>query len=435
MDLIIEFGPWLATMAVLVCFSGFFSCSEAALFYLRRQDRRTLQSGNPAQRIAAALLDDPDRLLTAVLFWNLAINIFYFTIVSIIYIQLKEPDRIQLNEPGHLAEAGVFAFGSLLVLIFFSEMLPKSLAVLRPRLVSALVGIPLAAAVRVLDPVVPSFRFVTLISRRLFFPRFEPEPYLELGDLQRAIELSTSDAALLEQEQKVLQNIVSLSDIRVDEMMRPRIQFLSFRPPVSIHDLEGRMTPSGYLLVTEPDSDEVAAAIPLQYLSELPEEHLEHHAEPVVYIPWNATAGALLEEMRRYDRQVAAVVNEFGETIGIVTFDDILDTIFGHSPSRSARLLQKSSIAQVGSGLWHVTGMTSLRRLAKHFQTELPLSKSVTVAGAMQEVLQRLPVQGDVCRWGPFELTVLEAADRGDLTVQLVLTPDSGSDFDQEGGS
>ena len=65
MDLIIEFGPWLATMAVLVCFSGFFSCSEAALFYLRRQDRRTLQSGNPAQRIAAALLEDPDRLLTA----------------------------------------------------------------------------------------------------------------------------------------------------------------------------------------------------------------------------------------------------------------------------------------------------------------------------------------------------------------------------------
>ncbi len=427
MDLIIEFGPWLATMAVLLCCSGFFSCSEAALFYLRRQDRRTLQSGNSAQRIAAALLEDPDRLLTAVLFWNLMINIFYFTIVSII--------GIQLNAQSRRTEAGAVAVGSLLVLIFFSEMLPKSLAVLRPRLVSALVGIPLAAAVRVLDPVVPSFRFVNLISRRLFFPKLKPEPYLELGDLERAIELSTSDAALLEQEQKVLQNIVSLSDIRVDEMMRPRTQFLSFRPPVSIRDLKGRMTPSGYLLVTEPDSDEVAAAIPLQYLSELPEEHLEHHAETVVYIPWNATAGALLEEMRRRDRQVAAVVNEYGETIGIVTFDDILDTIFGHSPSRSARLLQKSSIAQVGSGLWHVTGMTSLRRLAKHFQITLPTSKSVTVAGVLQEVLQRLPAEGDVCRWGPFELTVLEAADRGDLTVQLVHAHDSGSDIDQEAAS
>ncbi len=423
MLLAFEFGPWLPwliAMGVLVCCSGFFSCSEAALFYLRRQDRRALQSGNPAQRIAAALLDAPDRLLTAVLFWNLVTNILYFTIVSII--------SIQLGADGLRTEAWAFTLSSLLVLIFFSEMLPKSLAVLQSRLIAALVGIPLAATVRALDPIVPSLRFVNLISRRLFFPKFKPEPYLELADLQRAIELSTSDASLLEQEQKVLQNIVSLSDIRVDEMMRPRTQFLSFRPPVSIHDLKGSMTPSGYLLVTEPDSDEVAAAIPLKYLTQLPEEHLESHAESVVYIPWIATVGALLEEMRRSNRQVAAVVNEFGETIGIVTFDDILDTIFGHSSSRSARLLKKSSIAQIDDDLWHVTGMTSLRRLAKHFEIDLPESKSVTVAGVMQEVLQRLPNQDDTCRWGPFELTVLESADRGDMTIQLTRPTDAGPD-------
>ena len=427
MQLAIEFGPWWIAMAVLVCCSAFFSCSEAALFFLRRQDRRALQAGNSAQRMAAALLDDPDRLLTAVLFWNLLTNIFYFTIVSII--------SIRLSADGQQREAWAVTFGSLLVLIFFSEMLPKSLAVLKSRFTAALVGIPLAVTVRALDPVVPSLRFVNLISRRLFFPKFEPEPYLELADLERAIELSTSDASLLEQEQMVLQNIVSLSDLRVDEMMRPRTQFLTFRPPVSIHDLKGRMTPSGYLLVTEPDSDEIAAAIPLKYLTELPEEHLESHAEAVVYVPWIATVGALLEEMRRSNRQVAAVVNEFGETIGIVTFDDILDTIFGHSSSRSARLLKKSSIAQVTPDLWHVTGMTSLRRLAKHFDIDLPGSKNVTVAGVMQEVLQRLPNQDDTCRWGPFELTVLETADRGDITIQLTRPTDAGSDPEREHGS
>jgi CBS domain containing-hemolysin-like protein len=219
----------------------------------------------------------------------------------------------------------------------------------------------------------------------------------------------------------VLGNIVSLSDIRVDELMRPRTQFLAFRPPVSLDDLQGKIPPSGYLLMTEAESDDVAAAIPLKYLSDIPANQLEHHAVPVVYVPWCAPASAALEEMRLRDRKVAAVVNEFGETIGILTFDDLLATIFTDSPSRSARLLRTSPIAQAQPGIWHVTGMTSLRRLARYFQVELPETHNVTVAGVTQEVLQRLPARGDEVAWGPFRWTVLDAPERGQLTVELTL--------------
>ena len=221
---VIQYGYGLATMAVLICCSAFFSGSEAALFYLRRSDRQRLQSGNTAQRLAATLLDDPDRLLTAVLFWNLVVNITYFAIVSIIGIRLERQHRG--------AEAGMFGLAALLLVIFCSEMLPKNLAVLQPRLVAAWVSLPLATAVRALDPVMPTIRFANLVSRRLILPRFEPEPYLELGDLERAIHLSTTDPTFMQQELDVLQNIVSLSEVRVDELMRPRRQFLAFRPPV-----------------------------------------------------------------------------------------------------------------------------------------------------------------------------------------------------------
>lgn len=415
MSFVIEFSYGLAAMAVLILCSAFFSGSEAALFYLRRPDRRSLQSGHSAQRLAAALLDEPERLLTSVLFWNLVINITYFAIVSIIGIHLENEDR--------RTEAGAFVLGALLLIIFFSETLPKNLAVLRPQLIATMVSVPLAAAVRCLDPLMSTIHFINLISRRLIWPKFEPEPYLELSDLERAIEHSTSDADLLEQEQTVLQNIVAISDVRVEELMRPRTQFLSFRPPVSRSDLKGQMPPSGYLLVTEPDSDEVAAAVVLKYLSDLPEQHLEHYAETVLYVPWCSTVDSALDEMLRFDREVASVVNEFGETVGILTFDDILDTIFGASSSRSARLFQKSSISHVHSDVWQVTGMTSLRRLARHFRIQLPESKSVTVAGVLQEVLQRLPRRGDQCQWGPFLLEVLDASARGDLTIQLIRSP------------
>ncbi len=419
MQLLIELAPWLIAMAVLICCSGFFSCSEAALFYLRRQDRRAFLSGNPAQRAAAALLENPDRLLTAVLFWNLMVNVAYFTLSSIVSLRLESQDRS--------TEAGVFAIVSLLVIILLGEMLPKSLAVLHTRFLAAAVGIPLSAMVRLLDPLAPALQAINLLSRRLIWPSFSPEPYMHLGDLERAIEVSTSDAALLEQEQTVLSNIVSLSDIRADELMRPRTQFLSFRPPVALADLQGKIPPSGYLLVTEREGDDVAAAIPLKYLSDIPERSLEHHAVPVVYVPWCTTAATVMEEMRRRDRKVAAVVNEYGETVGILTFDDLLATIFTDSPSRSARLLRTSPIKQVQPGIWHVTGMTSLRRLARYFDVKLPETYSVTIAGVTQEVLQRLPVRGDEVDWGPFRWTVLSAPERGQLSVELTRKQESPS--------
>ena len=80
----------------------------------------------------------------------------------------------------------------------------------------------------------------------------------------------------------------------------------------------------------------------------------------------------MLELIRRRKREVAAVVNEFGETIGILTFDDILDTIFSGAPSRSERLLRREPIRPITPGVWHVTGMTSLRRLVRYFQVEQP---------------------------------------------------------------
>ncbi len=116
MGVLLEYTTGLAAMAALVLCSGFFSSSEAALFSLSRRDRRRLASGSRAGRVAVALLGDSERLLTAVLFWNLLTNLTYFTIVSITSIHLKRE--------GHSAEAGVFLLGSLLTLIVLSELEP-----------------------------------------------------------------------------------------------------------------------------------------------------------------------------------------------------------------------------------------------------------------------------------------------------------------------
>ena len=413
MHVLIDMSPWLIAMAVLIACSAFFSGSEAALFYLRWEDRRILATGGRSQRAAADLLKNPDRLLSAVLLWNLAINMTYFGISSIVALHAE-------RELGR-SHAVFFSGSALLVIIFASEMLPKSIAVLSARRFAGLVGIPLAVAIRLLDPVMPMLRLISLLSRRLIWPKFADEPYLEVSDLERAIELSSSDTPVIEQERATLRNIVMLSDIRAEEWMRPRTQFITFQSPVSLDDLRGKMPPSGYLLVTEADHEDITSAINLGELTDVPAENLQQQGQPVIYVPWSATVADVLQHLQRSRREVAVVVNEYGETIGILTFADILDTLFHQDPSRSDRLLDREPIQQMGEGVWHITGMTSLRRLTTSFQAALPAATSVTVGGVLQDLLQRLAEKGDELDWGPFHLRVLKAPQRGQLLIELHL--------------
>ena len=417
MTSLLELLPWIITMALLMAGSGFFSASEAAMFYLRPRIREKMQSGSAGEKMAFQLTEKPERLLSAILFWNLVINIAYFAISSIIAIRLENAESRSASI--------LFAIMSLLAIIFFSEMLPKNIAVLRSRQLASAFSIPLSVAVRVVDPIMPLLRSVNLISRRLIWPGFKPESYMEVADLEKAIEHTADNADLIKQEQTVMRNIVAISSIRVDEWMRPRTQFETFQPPVSRMDLVKRGLPdSGYLFVSEPDSLEVSHAIRLDNQYELPEEEIERFAEPVQYLPWCATVSEAFELMSQRQREVTVVVNEYGDTIGVLTIEDILETVFHDSPSRARRLLDVEPITKINESTWHVSGMMNLRRLAKQVEVEVPETDSVTLGGVMQDVLQKLCEADDECQWGPFDLKVIAVDTPSGMLVELKMRPD-----------
>lgn len=411
--MVVHMVPWLVAMGALIACSAFFSASEAALFYLRWDQRQALRDGAPGERVAWVLMSDPDRLLSAVLFWNLVINITYFAIASIVGLKLEA------FLSGSVWVAWGFSAAALLLVIFCSEMVPKSVAVLLAPQLAGWVGPPLAVAVRLVDPLMPLLRVVNLLSQRLLWPGFRAEPYLELVDLERAIDLSRVDAHVLEQERAALQNMIALSDIRVDEWMRPRTQFRSFTPPVALADLRGQLPPSGYLLITEPASEEVARALRLRELRFPPAAHLERLAKPVAYAPWCTTVAEVFDMLRQRDLEVAVIVNERGETIGILTFDDILSSVFTYEPSRSKLLLDRQPIHTPEPGVWIIAGVTSLRRLSRYLEQPLPPSQSVTLLGAVQESLERVAHPGDEGTWGPFQFRILQAPQGTHLLVEL----------------
>lgn len=388
--------PWLAPMFALILLSAFFSGSEAALFSLRARDRKALARGPVGGRVALRLLEDPERLLSAVLFWNLMINMTYFAIASIVGAKLEA------SGPAAMA---IFTIGSLVSIIFFSEMLPKSIAVLSPRSFSRFAGPPLVLAVQVLTPVLPIVRAANTLTRRLLWPGFEPERDLEVSDIERAIELGTGDAALAARERAALRQLVQLATTRVDEWMLPRNLLELHRRPVTRESLAGGVPNMGYVLIAEPESDEITAAIAVRTLRPSQLDDLEGATEPVLYVPWSATVADTFDTLQAGDRHVAAVVNEFGETVGVLTVEMILEGILRLQAGRPSD--SEMPFEQLDAGRWRVAGMTSARWVAEQIGADPPEGRNVTMAGLIQQANERFPREGDSCRWGRFELYVL----------------------------
>lgn len=403
-------------MAALLVVSGFFSGSEAAFFSLTPSQRRKLGQGNQIDRSAEILATKSERLLMGILFWNLAVNIGFFTLASKLSILVSEAN-------GSTTIAAIVTISSLLCMILCGEFLPKTFAVSYPMLVVRTVVLPLAAAVRVLDAIIPAIQFVNEYSRRLIWPGFKSEPYLELQDLDRAVELSTQDARLYEQEQQVLRNVIRLSDIRVEEWMRPRTQYLVFTPPLSLEQLGGIKTPSGYMLVTDSAGSDVTHFIDFNTLNESDVIKLDDMRQELEVVPWCATIAEALNSLKASRRRVAVIVNEFGETIGVLTWEEIIEAILQSANTPSQRELAKAEIRPIGPNQWLATGMTKLRRLEHVLDISLSTSRGLTVAGMLQEELKRLPEAGDVCALHGLQLTVIEAALRGEILVQIEKQP------------
>ncbi len=142
--------PGLAAMLALMGLSAFLSASETALFFLSHDEIRGFRMGRARERAAAALLSDPDRVLTGILFWNLVVNLMYFAVSIVVSQRL-------ISAHLHTA-AGVFGFVALVALLLWGEVVPKVVAAIWRRSLAPLVALPIVGMVRLLDPALPLFR-------------------------------------------------------------------------------------------------------------------------------------------------------------------------------------------------------------------------------------------------------------------------------------
>jgi len=401
--------PGVGVMSALILCSAFFSSSETAFFFLSRERIRRFSAGNSRQRLIAALMENPDRLLTGVLFWNLLINLTYFAVGLVVIGRLT--DR---GYPGVAAAAGLL---NLVGMIVFGEVIPKSVAVAWGSRVAELAAWSVALSLTLLDPLIPVLGRSARILRRTFWPHVKRETQLKPQDLEQALDTSAAHGRdMLQIEQHALHNVLDLNELRAEEIMRPRSHCvtvpvngqLNSTPFPTVRNLD-------YLLVTDPAEREVCGAISLDHLYRAGQATFGELAEPVVYVPWCATLAHVLTQLESRFRAVAVVVHEHGEMVGVVTYEDLIAIIVSETPSRTRRMLRREPLIEIDSNRYHAEGIVTLRYLGRRLRVTLSRHDETlyTLAGLFQDRLKRIPRAGDQVDWHGWVLTVIEATDRG----------------------
>lgn len=394
---------WLHALllSLLLC-SAFFNGAETALFSLTVSERKALS------RAAEGLLAEPRGLLATILVANLLVNSLYFAFAS----------RLMPLAEGWQSLA--LGFGVLVVLLVFGEILPKILALRARRQVARFAAPLMRGCVAVLEPLARPLLFVTEAVHRALAPWVRPEGGITPEVLARVLERGAVEGALHEREADLLSGIIELDDVRVREIMRPRVDVLFLdvsgeeRERVLRAALAARLS---WLPVIDGEPDRVTGKVNLRDLVRHPERSIRQLVVPVTFVPEVASALDVLRSLRDGDASEAVVVDEFGGTAGIVTVEHAFEQVLGDLRAEGED--PAPPVVPLGDGRFRVSGGLPIRDWNEAFGLEVVPREFETVGGFVTAILGRIPRVGDRLEVGELELSVHEVRRRRVLTVDI----------------
>jgi putative hemolysin len=400
-------AAWLqALLLALLSCAAFFSASEAALFGLTPLERKS------ASRSTLDCLAEPRALLSTVLLANLVANTLYFAFASRLLPDLEGWDEL------------LFGLVLLVVLLLFGEILPKILALRARRAVARAAAPVLRVLVLLIEPLTRPLLLVLEFVHRAFSRWVRPEGGITAEVLARVLERGAVEGALHEREADVLSGVLELEDVRVREIMRPRVDTLFLdvageeRASVTQAALARRL---GWLPVIDGEPDRIVGCVRLRELVRHPERSIHALVMPVKFVPEVASALDLLRALHEDNASEAVVVDEYGGTAGVVTIEHVFEQILGDL--RIEGEAHAPSVVPLADGRFRVPGELSIREWNEAFGLDVVPREFETVGGFVTALLGRIPRAGDEVRLGELELVVHEVQRRRVKTVDLGIVP------------
>ncbi len=387
----VPLGVLVGTLILLLALSGFFSGTETGLMSLNRYRLRHLsKSGHKGARLAEQLLKRPDRLIGLILLGNNFVNILASAIATVIAIRL-------------LGEAGiaVATIALTLVVLIFSEVTPKTLAALHPERIAFPAAWVLAPLLKVFYPLV---WVVNTIASALLRPlgvkvKGGADQALSPEEL-RSVVLESS-TLIPARHRNMLLGILDLEGVTVEDIMIPRNDIVGIDLDNEWETIRAQLMKSQYskLPVYRGTVENVVGMLHLRKVlnrlfsnQAFDKDDLEKLVREPYFIPESTTLHVQLRNFQQQRRRVALVVDEYGDLMGMVTLEDILEEIVGEfttDPSDFYRDIQPQS-----DGSFLVDGGVTIRELNRALKWELPTEGPRTMNGLILEYLEAIPEPG-----------------------------------------
>jgi Mg2+/Co2+ transporter CorB len=408
----------LIALIVLLALSALFSMSETAMMASNRYRLRHLaKEGHRGARLAISLLERTDRLLGAILIGNNLVNTAVATIVSIITIELFGEDHLAL---------GIATLLVTFAILVFAEISPK------------LIGAAHADRLVLIFPYILS-PFQRVISPAIWFINLFANGLLSLLQLrpkanQVHSKLTPEELRTLVMESRelippkhatILLNLFELSEVAVEDLMTPRGQIEFLDVDQEWNEVRKQIFTSHHsrLPVCNESLDNLIGILPVRRLvgsfedNETDEQFLREQIQQPYYIPAGTPVFSQLTFFQENRQRVGLVVDEYGEILGLITLEDIIEEIVGEFTTSLPGPSSQLTWDQEGTVL--VEGGRSLREINRHLGIDFSLEGPKTLNGLIVEYFQDIPESGVSLKIGSIAIEIIQTQDRSIKTVRL----------------
>ena len=407
----------LSALFFLLLFSAFFSSSETGMMAINRYRLRHLaRKGHRAARRTAGLLERPDRLIGVILIGNNFVNILASALATVIAVRLWGDSGIAI------ATLGLTVF-----VLIFGEVTPKTVAAMYPERIAFPASIVLVPLLKLFYPMVVVLNWICGLLMR----PFGIKPGENNSDQLNAEELRTlvheSGLRLPKKRRGMLLSILDLENVSVDDILIPRNEVVGIDIEDDIKDILDQLRDCQHTRVPvyRGDINNIIGMLHMRKIARLlsldevnKATLLQETVEPY-YIPETTPLHTQLFNFQKAKERTAMVVDEYGDILGLVTLEDILEEIVGDFTTDVSDSSQ--DITPQDDGSYIIDGSASIRDINRTLGWSLPIEEARTISGLITEEMEFIPESSVCLKVGCYRFEILQVKDNRVRTVRVFL--------------
>ena len=396
---------YLLIIIILVIVSGFFSGSETAITAVSRaRIHSKSKQGDKKAGFVEKLLNQKEELVTSLLLSNNLVNVLSSALATAFFLKI-------------FGNTGILYATILMtiILVIFAEVLPKTYALNTPTRTAIKIGKILTILLFLLKPFVLIINILTKSILRDSTKKSSKSSDLQTEEeLEGAIGLYDTSDPDSKKEKLMLQNILNLSDTTVSEVMVHRSNIFSINIDDPISKIIKQINTSRFTRIPfwKKTPENIIGILNSRFIlfgKDLKDEITKDEIISLIKKPWFVPESTdlldQLVEFKNKKEHLTLVVDEYGELLGLITLEDLIEEIVGDIVDEIDE--PDSSIIKDTDGTIYIEGSVSIRDLNKNYNWDLPEEKASTIGGFIINISKRIPLYGEIIKYKNIEFKIL----------------------------